>query len=211
MKNLEIKTTHGEDINKYMGTIKKAVMKLKPSEEHFEDMVQEGVLIFFEALNCYDSTKGAKFITHLVIHLKKLNYRYWYKQQDKAFLFKYNKQHAMQSDYNAIFNTAANGDSELVEFEPFDEACTLDMNMLYTELTVDAKKLHGELVSGQLLSNLGKQLRLTYNNLLELVSKWGWDSSRLKKALADLRDFIYEIFDNTVDPGGICYKHNQLN
>lgn len=205
---------HAENVEDYMGLIHKAVKKVKPSEWLYQELVQEGILIFYEALACYDESKGAKFSTHLTIHLQKLFNRYWYVYQDKAYLFKYNKQQKAGGNFSSAHagGAAANEcESEgFIVCDPVDENQRQDLAMLYTELTPDAKRLHAAVTSGDLVTAFGKQIRLTISNLLKIVEEWGWDNTRLKAALNDLREFIYEMFDNTVELGTLAYKHNKL-
>jgi hypothetical protein len=202
---------HTENVEDYMGMIHKAVKKVKPSEALYQDLVSEGILIFYTALKCFDETKGAKFSTHLTIHLQQLFNRYWYKYQDKAYLFKYNKQQTAYSGHyvNGGDCGGERADMDFVQ-EPVDENQRMDLALLYTELTPDAKHLHTVITSGTLVAEFGKQLRLTITNLLKIVEEWGWDSTRLKAALIDLREFIYEMFENTVELDTLGYKHNKL-
>jgi len=187
--------------------IHKAIHTLKAPADQYEDLFQEGSLIFYEALEVFDPEKGANFGTVLWTHLKKLHYRYWYKFQDKAYKFKLVRDDRSKDSGSGLHDGHA---SQEDRGEAFDNAENIDLNIAYSELSEDAKKIYSVIVSGNLVTALGRQLRLTIDNLLNIVSEWGWDKKRLQRALGDLRYFIYEKFDAEQDPVALCYSYNKL-
>ena len=127
------------NLEQYKPMIARAVRALKPRDfDTIQDLTQEANLIFYETLAKYDPDK-AQFGTLLYTNLKQLNYRYWYKMQDKAYLFGLNQAEAVES--------RSDQPGKLDSLEPFDTIGDVDLNLSFLELTPDAQKLHQVITS----------------------------------------------------------------